>query len=68
MNPEQQRLKNKLALWDTPGFSQFLDDLTRALGPTIGLQEQVEALRKVYKAKIKEMEGPSKFKQTKLPL
>lgn len=68
MTPEEQRLRNKLALWETPGFSQFIEDLATDMGPEIGLRGQVEVLRNLYIGKLKDMEPNSKFKQTKLPL
>lgn len=69
MKVEEQRLRNKLALWDTPGFSQFVRDLAIAMGPTVDVERQVETRRLIYKGMLQDIidEG-SKFKQTKLPL
>ena len=64
----EERLKNKLALWETPGFSQFVEDLSDIVGPLTDIRKQVEALRKIYVAKLEETKPVSKFKQTKLPL
>lgn len=68
MTPEEQRLTNKLALWDIPGFSQFVEDLAETIGPLTDIRRQVEVLRKLYTAKLEDMKPVSKFKQTKLPL
>lgn len=68
MKAEEQRLRNKLALWDTPGFSQFIEDLAEGLGPEIGVREQVEVQKHLYTVNLQELQPKSKFKQTKLPL
>ncbi len=68
MTPEEQRIVNKLALWGTPGFSQFIEDLANHIGSHIDIRQQVEVQRKLYLAKLKELEFPSKFKQAKLNL
>lgn len=67
MNIDEQRLKNKLALWDTPGFSQFIEDLALKID-ILDVRTQVEAMRRNYKAHLDEMQKPSKFKQTKLDI
>lgn len=69
MKIEEQRLRNKLALWDTPGFSQFIIDLAGAVGPIIDIEKQVETRRLIYKGMLQDIiDDSSKFKQTKLPL
>jgi len=68
MTPEETRLRNKLALWEAPGFSQFIEDLAEYLGPEISVREQVEVQRYLYKKRLEELQPPSKFKQTKLDI
>jgi hypothetical protein len=68
MSPQEQRLRNKLALWDTPGFSQFVEDLAEAIGPLTDVRRQVEVQKKLYKSKLQELQPISKFKQSKLEL
>lgn len=68
MTPEEQRIRNKLALWDTPGFSQFISDLSDTMSDILCIPAQVEVLKKIYLDKLKELQPKTKFKQTKLPL
>lgn len=68
MKPEEQRLRNKLALWDTAGFSQFVTDLAESISDIINIPLQVEVLKKRYKNELEKMQPKSKFKQTKLPI
>ncbi len=68
-NIHQERAKVKLQLWETPGFSQFLEDLIEYCGPESPVRENIEVLRKKYKRKLLELpKAKIKFKQTKLPL
>lgn len=68
-NPEQIRLENKLKLWDTPGFSQFLEDLQQVMGYNSTLLKATQLLKREYKERLKEVEEKkNKFKQGKLPL
>jgi len=60
------RLKAKLLLWETPGFSQFIEDLSIQLGPEFNVKDNTETLRKKYLKEIQDMEPTSKFKQGKL--
>ncbi len=69
MKIQEQRLRNKIALWDTPGFSQFIEDLAEAVGPIIDVRKQADIVRLIHKGKLQEyIEEKSKFKQIKLPL
>ena len=65
---EQTRIETKLKLWETPGFYQFIKDLSDRApsGSYIGFS--VESLRIKYIERLKELESKSKFKQGKLPL
>lgn len=67
MTPDEIRLRNKLALWDVPGFNQFIADLACYID-IIDVQVQVDVLKKLYKTRLEEMQPKPKFKQTKLPL
>ncbi len=68
-NPQKERLLAKLKFWETPGFAQFIDDLDRYKGKVFNILGSVEALKRIYKSKIKEIEDrENKFKQGKLPL
>lgn len=67
-NPEVDRLKNKLALWDTQGFSQFVADLALYKDDS-SIQFHTETLKRLYKSRLDEItEEESKFKQGKLEL
>jgi len=70
MNIHEERLKCKLALWDTPGFFQFIKELDEAVGDLVSITEQVEIQRKLYQKQLDEIEiqPKPKFKQSKLPL
>lgn len=68
MNIYEERLRNKLALWTTPGFSQFIEDLAESLSPITDVRRQVEVQRKLYKNALENLQPKSKFKQTKLQL
>lgn len=67
-NPEKERLEAKLKLWETPGFSQFLEDLRRTLdNPAI--HEIALAIKLGYELELEKLkEEQSKFKQGKLDL
>ncbi len=68
-NIHEIRLKAKLALWDTPGFGQFLTDLIRFMGPESRVEVNIKAIKLLYEKQLKEEEEKkSKFKQAKLPL
>lgn len=68
INPEKQRIEAKLKLWETPGFFQFIDDLSRYID-ILEIGTSIEAIRKNYISRLKEIdESNSKFKQGKLPL
>lgn len=68
MNIERDRLEVKLKLWETQGFSQFLQDLAfYKTDPEI--TRYADELKKLYQLRIKEIDDEgSKFKQTKLEL
>lgn len=66
MHPDEIRLQNKLALWEVPGFSQFIADLARQID-IVDVQTQVDALKNTYKRRLEEMQPKSKFSQPKLP-
>ncbi len=68
MNIAQARLINKLELWNTPGFLQFIEDLQEGLGPLVGVREQVEVQKHLYTKALQELQPKPKFKQTKLPI
>lgn len=63
---EQTRLEGKLKLWDTYGFSQFIQDLEDAKGVECGIKQEVEILRRLYTHKLKEIAPTSKYIQLKL--
>lgn len=67
-NVEKERIEAKLKLWDTPGFSQFLQDL--ALFKTDpDIEGFSNNLKTMYSLRLKELEEEgNKFKQTKLDL
>lgn len=70
-NIEKERLEAKLRLWETPGFSQFLEDLSGEIWATDSVSEAVHIVRDEYLKRLKEIEETeegSKFKQTKLDL
>lgn len=68
INLEKQRIEAKLKLWETPGFFQFIDDLSRYID-ILEIGTSIEAIRKNYISRLKEIdESNSKFKQGKLPL
>lgn len=69
MDIHQERVKAKLALWDTPGFSQFIEDLSKYLGPEVNLTKHVETQKRLYKEYLDKLrKQSSKFKQGELPL
>jgi len=69
MNIQEERTKTKLALWDTPGFHQFILDLSKYIGPEVNLIAHVEAQKRVYKDTLNKIkQESSKFKQGELPL
>ena len=66
-NPKLDRLEAKLKLWDTPGFSQFLEDLIEYTDPPCPLRNNIQAIRRQYQARLEELrEQQSKYKQGKL--
>lgn len=69
-NPEIDRLEAKLKLWDTPGFSQFLQDLIDYTGFPCPVANNVEAIRRHYQARLKGLktQQEGKFKQGELEL
>lgn len=68
MNIHQARITNKLDLWETPGFLQFLQDLHDSLAPEVNVKAQVEVLRRIYNSQLEKLQPKPKFKQTKMNL
>jgi hypothetical protein len=69
-NPEKERIEAKMALFNTPGFTQFLLDLSKIMDSDAVLGFAGK-LRFGYGQKIKELEEGeegNKFTQTKLDL
>lgn len=67
-NPEIDRLKAKLRLWETPGFSQFLQDLSSYM-EIDEIPRFSDVVKRRYIEKIKEIENKdNKFKQGELKL
>ena len=72
-NPTKERLEAKLKLWETPGFSQFLEDLAGEVwGADPGVTEAAHNLKDEYLRGLEWIrmheEDNSKFKQGKLDL
>lgn len=65
INIHEERLKAKLALWDTPGFFHVMTELQDRM-PEVDIHSQVGALRKLYQAELEKIQPKSKFKQGKL--
>ena len=72
INPEIERIKAKLELWNTPGFSQFIEDMQNVDGQVVDIVMLSKCLRHCYIAKLDrlkdEEEAKQKFKQGKLEL
>lgn len=68
INIYQTRIINKLDLWNTPGFLQFIQDLHDSLAPEVNVKAQVEVLRRIYNSELKKLQPKPKFKQTKMEL
>lgn len=67
-NVEKERLEAKLRLWETPGFSQFLEDLKYQLDNPIVLEATL-VIKLMYQHDLQELkEKETKFKQGKLDL
>lgn len=64
--PEQIRIETKLKLWETAGFSQFLEDLQKYKGFEQDIQMAAGAVRRIYIEELKEMEQIGKLEQTKI--
>lgn len=65
----KHRLENKLRLWETPGFFQFIEDLAEYMGPEVSLQSNVATMKKLYENQLKRIEEQdNKFKQGELDL
>lgn len=65
---ETSRLVPKLKLWETPGFFQFIEDLSQLKGKECDIKGTVEALKKIYTNRMKELAPEGKFIQTKLEI
>lgn len=65
INIHQERLKQKIALWDTPGFFHFINELQDRM-PETDIHSQVSALKRIYHIELGEIEPKPKFKQQKL--
>lgn len=64
---EQMRIEAKLKLWETPGFFQFIEDLSKDINH-YNLDIYVDILKKKYEKRLEELGPKTKFKQGKLPL
>jgi hypothetical protein len=63
-NPEIERLQAKLKLWETPGFSQFIEDLDGYKSDLFGAKLACESLKRIYQYNLNKLEeNESKFKQ-----
>jgi hypothetical protein len=68
-NPEIERLEAKLKLWDTPGFSQFIEDLNEYKSDIFATKLIVESLKRIYQHNLNKLkDDETKFKQGKLEL
>lgn len=65
INIHEERLKQKIALWDAPGFFHFINDLQDRM-PEVDIHSQVSALKRVYHEGLGNIEPKPKFKQGKL--
>jgi hypothetical protein len=65
--PEQMRIENKLKLWETPGFFQFIEDLSKEVSHS-NLDIYVDIVKRKYQQRLEELSPKSKFKQGKLKL
>lgn len=65
INIHEERLKQKLALWDIPGFFNFINDLQAIMSET-DIMSQVQGLKRKYKEELKEIQPKGKFKQGRL--
>lgn len=64
---EQIRIEVKLKLWETPGFSQFLEDLQNYKGIEQDIHTAAGVVRRMYIEEMKKAEEKGKLKQTKIP-
>jgi len=65
---KKYKLENKLKLWDTPGFLDFLDDLREQIREC-NIGGSYIVLKRLYKAELEKInEKESKYKQGKLGL
>lgn len=63
---QQIRLENKLKLWETPGFDQFLEDLIAIKGTECDIRTEILALKLLYKEELKKIAPKSKYIQLKI--
>lgn len=63
---EQTRLENKLRLWETQGFSQFLEDLANAKGIECDIRGEIKVLKRLYIDKLRSIAPQSKYVQLKI--
>lgn len=66
-NIEMDRIKAKLALWDTRGFYWFLTDLQELKGAECHVGQDFNTLKRMYEEKLKELENKD-INQKKLDL
>lgn len=68
-NPKIERLETRLKLWETPGFSGFLQDLIDYTEPSCPLRNNIDAVKRIYQVHLQELKDKEgKFKQGKLEL
>ena len=66
-NPHIERLEAKLKLWDTPGFSQFIEDMAGQMFPPCDIKGATEGMKKLYQRQLKDLKEANS-KQGKLGL
>lgn len=64
--PDQIRTEQKFKLWETPGFSQFLEDLQNYMGVEISVHLAANVLKNKYRREMN-IVPKTNFKQGKLP-
>lgn len=59
-----------LVLWDTPGFSRVMVDLSGYIGGIVPIEQHLKALKSIYQRQLTELEDniDPKYKQGELGL
>ena len=66
---KRERLENKLKLWETPGFLEFVEDLQNLPDNPVDMKQAVLILQAGYKLDMMELDRKGrKFKQGELGL